>query len=468
MREPLASADVSVVLPDGAEVQAGTVASEGASSSAATSLVFRYTDSYVTDPRGYDLSPDMPRTSGPIRTWSGRETLGALGDSMPDAWGKRIIRAGTPARTTLDFLTHVNDATRQGALRLRDAQGTYLGAHNHPVAEVHDLTRIVAAARAFEAGEETDAELQILADAGTSAGGARPKATVTKGGELWMAKFARETEFYDPMAWEATALALAKAAGIHTPEFDLVRLSESQSILLSRRFDRDSDRRIGYISAHSLTTKSDNHTLSYSDLADTLAQYSPAPSDDQAELFRRIALNLIISNVDDHFRNHGFLRDHNGWSLSPVFDLEPNRRPDHVEATPIVEGGERYGRDIRQLRDAHDAFRLSRDDASAIVRDVAARTTDWTQVAVSYGISPEAAESSRRAIDGPNRERALAMTAGYAPPSGASNPRSAAQKRRGQLGVPGNSGQWARTPEAGTGHDDGHGHGDGLGRDAGA
>ncbi|MGV8858456.1 type II toxin-antitoxin system HipA family toxin [Rhodoglobus sp.] len=445
MTDQLTAAEVHVVLPDGDEVLAGTVASESAMGSAATSLVFRYADGYLTDPRGYELSPDMPRTGGPIRTWSGRETLGALGDSMPDDWGKRIIRAGTSARTTFDFLTHVNDATRQGALRLRDARGAYLGARNHPVAEVHDLERIVAAARAFEEGEETDAELQILVEAGTSAGGARPKATVRNGGELWMAKFARETEFYDPMAWEATALALAKAAGIDTPEFDLVRLSESQSILLSRRFDRDNGQRIGYISAHSLTTKGDNQTLSYSDISDTLAQYSPAPRDDQAELFRRIALSLLIGNVDDHFRNHGFLRDYAGWKLSPVFDLEPNRRPEQVEATPIVEGGERYGRDIRELRDAHDAFRLSRDEASAIVRDVAERTSDWIQIALGYGISLDAAEASRRAIDGPNRDRALEMTANPPAPTKSSKAKVSAQKRRGELGIPGNSGQWTRT-----------------------
>ena len=445
MTDRLSAAEVHLVLPDGAEVLTGTVASEGAVVSAANSLVFRYADGYLTDPRGYDLSPDMPRTGGPIRTWSGRDILGALGDSMPDAWGKRIIRAGTSARTTFDFLTHVNDATRQGALRFRDVHGAYLGARSHEVAEVHDLEKIVAAARAFEAGEATDPELRILIDAGTSAGGARPKATVRNGGDLWMAKFARETEFHDPMAWEATALALAKAAGIDTPAFDLIRLSESQSILLSRRFDRDKGRRIGYISAHSLTTKGDDQTLSYSDISDTLAQYSPAPRDDQAELFRRIALSLLIGNVDDHFRNHGFLRDYNGWKLSPVFDLEPNRRPEQVEATPIVEGGERYGRDIRELRDAHDAFRLSYDEASALVRDVAERTSDWIQVALGYGISREAAEASRRAIDGPNRERALEMSANSPTATNSSRAKVSAQKRRGELGIPGNSGQWARS-----------------------
>ncbi|WP_141990392.1 hypothetical protein [Rhodoglobus vestalii] len=152
LAEQLTSATAHVVLPDGEEIQAGTVAGESVISSASASLVFLDTDRYLTDPRGYDLSPDMRRTGGPIRTWAGRETLGALGDSMPDAWRKRIIRAGTQARTTFDFLAHVNDVTQQGILRFSDAQETYLGARNHPIVEVHDLEKIVVAALAFEEG----------------------------------------------------------------------------------------------------------------------------------------------------------------------------------------------------------------------------------------------------------------------------------------------------------------------------
>lgn len=438
------TATVCVVLPGGDEVVAGTVSSEGAAGSAAPSLVFRYADSYVVEPRGYDLSPDMPRSSGSLRPWAGRASLGALGDAMPDDWGRRIIRAGTPARTAFDFLVQVNDATRQGAIRIRDTHGDYLANESHPVAEVHDLTRIVAAARAFEGGTETDEELRILVDAGTSAGGARPKAVVRHRQELWMAKFARETEFNDPMAWEATALELARKSGITTAAFELLRLAEHRSVLLTRRFDRNANIRIGYISAHSLTTKLENETLSYAHLADTLAQYSPDPRRDQAELYRRVALSLLIGNVDDHFRNHGFLRRADGWELSPAFDLEPNRRPDNVDATPITEGGEQYGRDIRELLKAHDRFRLSEVAAAVIVREVADATADWRAVANAHGISPEAAEASRRAFEGPNREHAQNL------PSSAAAPRSRSrrQPRRGDVGAAGNPGQWANvTPK---------------------
>jgi serine/threonine-protein kinase HipA len=435
-------ATVHVVLPDGVEVTAGTVTSEGAPGSASPSMVFRYADEYLAERRGYDLSPDLPRSLGPLRTWAGRPALGALGDAMPDDWGRRIIRAGTKAVTSFDYLVHVNDATRQGALRLSDDQG-YLGAHPHPVAKVHELERIITAARAFEHGVESDDELRILLDAGTSAGGARPKAIVSREGTLWIAKFARETEFNNPMAWEAAALDLARAAGIDTPPFELVRIRDSNSILLTRRFDRDGVRRIGYISAHSLVTKVDSDPSSYSHLSDTLALSSSAPARDQAALFRRIALNLLIGNVDDHLRNHGFLRVAEGWSISPVFDLEPNRQPDRVEATPITDGGARMGRDIRELRDTHDAFRLSRHAAESIIRDVAERTTDWRGVAIARGISPEAAHAMRHAFENRNRDHALSM--GEKEPGGspASENSGTPRRRRGDAGLGGNRGRFA-------------------------
>lgn len=402
-------ATLTVVLPDGEEVVAGTISRAGMPGSVASDLSFRYADDFISEARGYDLSPDLPRMPGTQRTWSGRTRLGALGDAMPDDWGRRIIRAATTARDDFDYLVMVNDDTRHGALRVRDTTGRYLGNRHHPVAEVHDLDRIITAARALEDGTESDDDLRILVDAGTSAGGARPKATVARAGALWMAKFARETEFHDPMAWEATALDLASLAGIDTPHHELHRVSAGTSVLLTRRFDRDGTRRVGYLSAHSLTTKLDNETLSYTQLVDAMNLYSPAPAADAAALFRRVALNLLIGNVDDHFRNHGFLRTATGWGLSPVFDLEPNRRPERVEATPIAQGGERFGRDIRELLAHRDAFRLTQAAAVQIIREVAAATDGWYDAALANGISPEATRATSGAFEGANRERAKAL-----------------------------------------------------------
>jgi len=433
-----------VVLPDGREVLAGVVVDNPAPQALANRLTFTYSEEYLTERLGYDLSPDMPRMSGPIRPSPARPALGALGDAMPDEWGRRIIRAGTTALTSFDYLSHVNDATRHGAIRIRQG-GNYVGRSPQPVATIHALDRIVEAARAFEDGTETDDELRILINAGTSAGGARPKAVVGIGGELWIAKFARETDFHDPMAWEATALALANRAGIATPPFELVRVAEGRSVLLTHRFDRDGDRRIGYLSAHSLTAKKDSEASSYAAIAEAIEVAGASARADATELFRRVALNLLVGNVDDHFRNHGFLRTGTGWELSPVFDVEPNRRPDRVEATPIVDGGERLGRDIRQLRDAHDAFAITRAEAEAQIRKVAQLTSEWHSVARSFGISPEAADAMGGAFGHPNRARAMEMSGAN---TNDTHPRlRSVQPRRGEQGLPGNAGRWAAKAE---------------------
>lgn len=438
-----ATADVHVVLPDGREVLAGTVTDIPGPQAASHRLSFSYAPSFLADPLGYDLSPDMPRMSGPLRSWEGRAELGAISDAMPDQWGKRIIRAGTTARTRFDYLVHVNDETRHGALRFK-ADGDYVGRRTHPVQSVHDLDAIVRAATAFEDGTESDDDLRILLHAGTSAGGARPKAVIQHRQALWIAKFARETEYSDPMAWEAVCLELARRAGINIPQFELRRIGRGRSILLTERFDRVEGRRVGYVSAHSLTLKQDDYPSSYASIAETISTSGATARDDLHELFRRVALNLLVGNVDDHFRNHGFLRLSTGWALSPVFDLEPNRRPDSVEATPIVEGGEREGRDIRELRDAHDVFDLTRGAAAQIIRQVADASSGWRKVAVAHGISPEAAGGMQHAFDGPNRERANQIST--AAESGRDPKRTRAQTRRGQLGLPGNGGRFAAAP----------------------
>jgi serine/threonine-protein kinase HipA len=441
MRDSTDSAQVLVVLPNNDELLAGTIAREGAGSIGST-ITFRYDGTYLRDPRAYPLSPDMPLTSGPIRPLGERTTLGAIGDATPDAWGRRVIRAASRPRDDVDYLVAVSDLTRQGGLRIRIGDD-YVSNRPHPAAEIHELDRVLAAARAVEAGTETDEDLRILVAAGTSAGGARPKATVNHEGGLWIAKFSRDTEFSDPMAWEATALTLAVRTGIETAAHRLHRISESDSILLSRRFDRDGERRIGYLSAHSLIVKNDRDPASYTYLADVMSVESASPTADLAELYRRVALNLLIGNVDDHFRNHGFLREASGWRLAPAFDIEPNREPDRVEATPLTDGASGFDRDIRVLLELHDAYSLSRDSASSIIREVAEMTADWRDVAASYGISTDTFPNRAKAIEGANRGRALSMS--YVAPTNTSRPgrTPARQPRRGDLGLPGNRGSFA-------------------------
>jgi serine/threonine-protein kinase HipA len=97
-----------------------------------------------------------------------------------------------------------------------------------------------------------------------------------------------------------------------------------KTILLLRRFDRIDGQRIPFLSAMSMLGAKDNETRSYLEFVDALRRHGAAPKDDMRMLWRRVVFSILISNTDDHLRNHGFLYDGpDGWRLAPAYDLNP-------------------------------------------------------------------------------------------------------------------------------------------------
>lgn len=417
--------DIHVVLPSGREVLAGSVDDTGGI------VAFEYARSYVSDAEAYPLAPALRLGRGEYIPASGRDMVPGLADAQPDSWGRRVMQSLHRKRTgrfshlsELEVLRNVTDDERPGALRVvRD--GSYEGLPDAATASLRDLPRLIEAAAAFERGEEVPEDLMPLLQAGTSLGGARPKATVVnERGNLAIAKLPGESDFGDAMAWEATSLELARRAGVRTPVFRLHRF-EFRSALVVERFDRHGGRRVGYLSADGLLNKTHGAHVDYVTLAASMQRQSASADTESFELFRRIALSLLINNVDDHMKNHGFLRERNGWTLSPVFDLNPFYRQGTVESTPVSLDDDPSDRDVRVLVASHDAFRLTADKARSIVREIEAATSGWRDVALSFGIAPEALAPMQAAFDSPNRRRALGMvpgTAGAGTPSSGGGP----------------------------------------------
>jgi len=182
------------------------------------------------------------------------------------------------------------------------------------------------AAEKLERDEPTSEDLRLLLHGGSSLGGARPKAHVLDThGHLGIAKFpAPQNDEWDVIRWEAVALELAEAGGIDVPEQEL-HVIEDRPVLVVLRFDRDASGRVGYLSAMSMLQARDGERASYLEIAEAIEESSPAVNAALRELWRRIIFTILISNTDDHLRNHGFLRKSiAGWSHSPVFDLNPN------------------------------------------------------------------------------------------------------------------------------------------------
>lgn len=398
----VAAEDVTVWLDDGGSLRvAGTLRPSFAGGRSLASSSFQYDASYLAQPDAFEISPDLRLTS--TRHYAPQNTVlfGAFADAAPDQWGRKIIEAGAAARRRkqqgvsvrlgdFDFLTGVSDRTRMGALRFqKPGTGTWM-APDTEVADVDDLSRILAVARRYEDDEASDEDLEYLLDIATSPGGARPKANVElPNGRLAIVKLPHSKDGrFDVEAWEAVALTLAHRAGIRVPIFHHERASASKSVLLLERFDRGADgSRHAYLSAASMLSLGchDDARLTYTDFADVLAEMTAVPGD-LVELFRRIALTVLVNNVDDHWRNHGVVRGERGWRLSPVFDVNPVPRRGSINSRPICDEDDPRERDIMSLYHSAGAFGLTSARAAQTLNQVADAVGAWRDVAQSFSI----------------------------------------------------------------------------------
>ena len=367
----------------------------------AESATFTYDSDYLADIEAYELDPALPLVAGGLQTPERRAMFNTFTDAAPDRWGRGLIdrlerlrtsTSGTAPRrlTEFDYLVGVRDDLRQGALRLRDpATGTFVATDDVGVPSLTDLPELLSIAARVEDDAAGTAELQRLVRAGSSLGGARPKThVITPEGRLAIAKFpSSSTDTWNVMAWEKVALDLARRAGIEVPDSDLVRIS-GRSVLITYRFDRTaSNRRIGYSSALTMLEAVDGDTRSYLEIADAISDRSPHATADLAQMWTRMAFNVLISNTDDHLRNHGFLYAGSGaWRLSPAFDLNPNPDPGPKYLATAIDDVETEAR-IDTLIGVAPYFRLEPDDAASVLRRVEGAAADWRATASRVGLS---------------------------------------------------------------------------------
>ena len=214
-------------------------------------------------------------------------------------------------------------------------------------------------------------------------------------GALSIAKFSKENDDYSLETWEEIALRLARLSGIQTPEHQLVNVA-GRAIMLSRRFDRQGARRIPFLSAMAMTGSRDGQTGSYPELVDVLSMQGAQTKSDAIQLYRRVVFNVMISNVDDHLRNHGFLwSGKTGWVLSPAYDLNPV--PTDLKARILSTNIdlEEATCSLDLLEAACGYFGLALPTARSIIKEVAEVTKGWREVACEVGA--KASEINRMA-----------------------------------------------------------------------
>jgi len=366
------------------------------------SASFEYDKSWLAHPERFALEPALKLTEGVFHTGIDQDIFGAIGDSAPDRWGRVLMRraevrrAKSEKETTrtlseADYLLGVSDELRQGALRFSEKiDGEFLSPKDkHSIPPLVDLPKLLAASDKFIDDKENSEDLKLLLAPGSSLGGARPKSSVLdKNGHLAIAKFPRKDDGFEVEKWEAVALTLAKNAGITTPSFSLETISK-KPVLIVKRFDRIKKTRIPFLSAMSMLQARDNEQHSYLEIADALAQYGAAPDEDMKQLWRRIVFNVLISNTDDHLRNHGFLYESQnknswGWRLSPAYDLNPT--PTEIKPRILTTAID-FNNDSASLETALSVaanFRLNKNEANKIIGEVAKSTLKWREVAKNF------------------------------------------------------------------------------------
>ncbi|MDP9222621.1 MAG: type II toxin-antitoxin system HipA family toxin [Actinomycetota bacterium] len=386
------------------------------------SATFRYAPDYIAYEDSYALDPTLPLREGPFHTSNGRELFSAFTDSAPDRWGRRLIdrderhrieQEGGAARSfgQIDYLLHARDDMRQGALRFRDPEtGAFLADRHDGVPYFLQLSELLTAAEHLERNQASIEEVRVLLRGGSSLGGARPKAHVRhQNGEVGIAKFpSPANDAWDVIRWEAVALELARRSGITVPGFE-VRVLDRKPVLIVDRFDRYGELRIGYVSAMTLLEARDGDQRSYIEIAEVIEDDSAEPTADLQELWRRIAFSILISNTDDHLRNHGFLRTSTaGWSLSPAFDLNPDPRPGIKYLSTAIEPGVTIAA-IKPLMDVAPYFRLDEDQAQGVLSKVASATSQWREVAEQFELSKDAIAEMALAFE--HEQAAIAASA---------------------------------------------------------
>ncbi len=391
------------------------------------SASFIYDDQYLANPRAYQLDPALPLVTGTLQTPVGRALFGAFADSLPDRWGRTLIQRAERARaraqaaataprsmSEIDVLLGVRDDLREGALRFRyGGQEAFLAAEPSGVPVLTDLPALLdIAARAEREAADYD-DLKRLLQAGSSLGGARPKAHVLDSdGRVAIAKFPSESsDTWNVMAWEKVALDLARDAEIAVPDSQLLRVGD-RNVLVVDRFDRLGRARVGYASAMTMLEARDGDQRSYLEIAEVIEERSSAATAELRQLWRRMAFSISISNTDDHLRNHGFLHERGeSWVLSPAFDLNPNPGPGPKNLSTRIDYDSARA-SVDTLMSVAPEFRLDGGAALETLAQVTRAVARWREVALSHGLQQHDLDMMEPAFEHAETRRARDLIEG--------------------------------------------------------
>lgn len=380
---------------------------------------FQYAPEWLKHREKFALSPTL--SLGPGQFQSIKGLFNAFSDAAPDRWGQKLMRhhernrakeSGTAARVlfSADFLAGVDDYTRMGALRFKEpGKEPFIAQTGVPVPPILELRTLLSATDRIEKGKERKNDIALVLAPGGSLGGARPKATVRdRDGSLFLAKFPWAKDEWPVIQWETATLMMAKTAGLEVPAFR-VELAGTKPVLMISRFDRGPDQtRYPFMSAYTALDAVDHdEDRSYLELVDSLRQLGSAPVSNLHQLWRRMVFNVLVSNTDDHLRNHGFLRRDGGWGLAPAYDMNPTPFDisGRIHVLALNEMDHTGSLDI--ALSVHEYFALTLAEARAIAGEVGAAVSAWKEVAKQCRLTKNDCERMESAFEHDDLKLAL-------------------------------------------------------------
>jgi len=371
---------------------------------------FTYGKRYLERAAVVALDPfHLPLSTRPHRFTKLKGIPGAVRDASPDAWGQRVIQAKLQRpEADIQEMEYLLNGPDDAAGNLSFGLAVTPPAPRRPFNRTHQLPALVDAAQKLEQDGRLPHEVLEALEPGTSMGGARPKVTVEDDHKVWLAKLPEKADRHNMQRIEYATLELARAAGLRVCEARLERIGEREALLLAR-FDREWNaqatayRRFGLVSGLTVLDAEDGYAgrdrWSYPLLADALRRWSAKSSDDCRELFLRMVFNAMVTNNDDHPRNHALLSKSGGWRLSPAYDIVPVPLVSLERRDLALEVG-RFGRaaSVFNILSQCEAFGLVREDAKALVDRMLDVVRGWREFFIQHGVEHRSIEMLEQAM----------------------------------------------------------------------
>ena len=334
-------------------------------------------DAFALDPVSLPLRPELHEVDHP-------GVFNVFEDSLPDDWGKKLlVRKYNISRQNQNIPSLLMAIGSSGLGALAYAN------HDVPKQPTVDtsilhLSTLLDEAEKFEHGETRDSEISLLLGAGSSPGGARPKALVFDEvtDTQYIAKLPSVKDLVDVVKVEAATMSLAEKSGIHVAPTRLEACG-SRHVLLVERFDVVPSGRRHMISLQTLLKAHGYYTFRYIDVLNVIRKYSADPAVDSDCLFRQMVFNAVVTNTDDHLKNFWMVYGvGEGWRLSPAFDLVPDigQKGEHVLFFDL--NGYYPGR--HKLEKLGISWGVS--NAEKIVDQVFSATSNWKKEFAAFGV----------------------------------------------------------------------------------